>query len=121
VITGVSTTNREAIVRLRVRGSQEIEVDAVLDTGFTEYLSLPPSLIATLGLPYVTLDRVMLADGSIIQSRVYEAAVLWDGRARLVSVHTAQGAPLIGVSLLYDHLLTVEVFDGGSVTIEPLP
>jgi len=46
---------------------------------------------------------------------------LWDGRARLVSVHTAQGAPLIGVSLLYDHLLTVEVFDGGAVTIEPLP
>jgi clan AA aspartic protease len=121
MITGAVTPDREAIVRLRVRGSQEVEVDAVLDTGFTEFLSLPPALIAALALPYVTLDRVMLADGSIVQCRVYEAEVDWEGRLRVVSVHAAQGAPLIGMSLLYDHLLTIEVVNGGALTIEPLP
>jgi clan AA aspartic protease len=121
MISGMITASREALVRVRVRGSQEIEVDAVLDTGFTEYLSLPPSLIALLALPYVTLDRVMLADGSIVRSRVYEARVVWEGQERIVSAHATQGTPLIGMSLLYDHLLTMEVVDGGAVTIEPLP
>src|SRR6266540_2608769 len=104
MITGVVTRDHEAVVRLRLRGIQEIEVDAVLDTGFTEYLTLPSSLIAALALPYVTLDRARLADGSIVDCHVYEGVVLWDGQERVVSVHTAEGTPLIGMSLLFDHL-----------------
>ena len=121
MISGVVTTSREAIVRLVVRGSHDIDIDAILDTGFTEHLTLPSSLIAALGLPYVTLDRAVLADGSIVDCHVYEGKVLWEGQERTVSVHVAEGTPLIGMSLLFDHLLTMQVVDHGSVTIEPLP
>jgi predicted aspartyl protease len=44
MISGIVTADREAIVRLHLRGTSGlgVDVEAVLDTGFTEYLSLPP-------------------------------------------------------------------------------
>jgi len=52
MIRGAVNADREATIRLSVRGpsGQEREVDADIDTGFDGWLSLPPSLIADLGL-----------------------------------------------------------------------
>jgi predicted aspartyl protease len=52
MITGVVTTSYQAVIRLTVRGpeGQEQEIAAVTDTGFDGTLTLPPALIATLGL-----------------------------------------------------------------------
>ena len=52
MITGVVAAYRQAIIRLTVRGpqEQEQEIQAVIDTGFDGSLTLPPKLIATLGL-----------------------------------------------------------------------
>ena len=52
MITGVVTTDREAIIQLEVHGpALQIEVvDAIIDTGFDGWLSLPPALIGQLGL-----------------------------------------------------------------------
>ena len=52
MITGRVTRTPEALVALRVSGPQgrEIEIEAVLDTGFTDYLTLPPSVITELRL-----------------------------------------------------------------------
>ena len=46
----------EAIVALQVRGPEdhEVEVEAVLDTGFTDYLTLPPEMIGSLRLVLMT-------------------------------------------------------------------
>jgi predicted aspartyl protease len=63
----------------------------------------------------------MLADGTIVDCHVYEGTVLWEGQERTIAVHTAEGTPLIGMSLLFDHLLTMKVVDDGGVSIEPLP
>jgi predicted aspartyl protease len=123
MITGVVTHNREAIVTLTLRGSQglEADIDAVLDTGFTEYLSLPQVWVAALALTYLFTDDVTLADGAIVQVNLYECIVVWDGQDRTVPVHCLEGSPLIGMSLIYDHLLTMQVVDGGPVTIDPIP
>ena len=58
MIVGEVTPNREAILRLTLRGlgGQEAVVEAVVDTGFTEYLTLPEETIATLDL--LSLDAV---------------------------------------------------------------
>jgi hypothetical protein len=64
---------------------------------------------------------VTLADGRDITLRQYEATVLWDGQPRDVMVLEADGGALIGMALLYGSRLTVEVLDGGPVTIELLP
>ena len=52
MITGTVNANREAILRLAVRNTngQEHERDAVVDTGFDGWLSLPPDFILALGL-----------------------------------------------------------------------
>ncbi len=63
----------------------------------------------------------MLADGSTVPLRKYEGTVLWQGQSREVIVLEASGDPLAGMSLLYGSLPTLQVVDGGDVTIRPLP
>ena len=123
MITGVVRPSREAIVGLRLRGANtvEIDVEAVLDTGFTEYLTLPLALVNSLGLPRVNTDKVILADGNTVGVDLYEGVVIWDAQERAIIVHCMEGSPLIGMSLLYDHLLTMEVVDSGPVSIDAIP
>jgi clan AA aspartic protease len=122
-MTGEVTSQREAVISLEVQAADDAftRVYAVVDTGFTAALTLPPPLIASLSLPYVTNERVMLADGGIQRLRVYAAVVRWDGHDRAVAVHAANGGALIGMSLMYGHRLTIDVVDGGGVSVEPLP
>lgn len=66
--TGQVTGDLEAVVRVMVVGSDERQefVDAVLDTGFTGSLTLPPSRVAALGLLWSMRQQSILADGSAI-------------------------------------------------------
>jgi len=113
---------REARIRLKVRGpdGHEQEIEAVLDTGYTASLTLPPALIAALSLPWQSLDRGTLADGSDCLFDVYEAMVVWDGKPRRVLVDEADADPLIGMALLNGYELKVQVRTGGMVTIKRL-
>ncbi len=54
MMTGVVNANREATIRLVVIGpsGQQQEIEAIIDTGFTGFLTLPAVLIAALGLPW---------------------------------------------------------------------
>ena len=47
MITGLVTADRQAIITLTVRGpaGQEHEIEAIVDTGFDGWLSLPSSVI----------------------------------------------------------------------------
>jgi predicted aspartyl protease len=120
---GVVKATREAVVPLRLFGSSgtHIDVEAILDTGFTESLTLPESLILALALPRVNTDTVILADGTLVGVYLYAGTVEWDGQTQAVIVHCMEGSPLIGMSLLWDQLLTMQAADGGVVTIGPIP
>jgi clan AA aspartic protease len=123
VITGQITADREAVLRLVVQGpsGSELEVDAVIDTGFTEFLTLPPAILAGLGLTFRHSTPMVLADGSTALFEVYRARVEWDGSERTVLTHEADGGALVGMSLLYGSRVTMDVVDGGPLTIEQLP
>jgi clan AA aspartic protease len=123
MITGVVTASRQAIIRLTVRGpeGQEQEIDAVIDTGFDGTLTLPPALIATLGLVWRRRGRALLADGSESLFDIYETIVIWDGEPRRIAVDEADIDPLVGMSLLYGYELIVQAIQGGTVIIQPLP
>jgi predicted aspartyl protease len=69
----------------------------------------------------VNTDKVILADGNTVGVDLYEGVVIWDGQERAIIVHCMEGSPLIGMSLLYDHLLTMEVVDSGPVSIDAIP
>lgn len=121
-MTGEVTPNREAILSVVVLGidGSEHRVVAVLDTGFTAELTLPSNLVAALGLPFVTNERGILADGSVQRIRVYSADMLWDGEQRTIQVHVTEGGILLGMSLLLGFHLGIDVVDGGAVIITPI-
>jgi clan AA aspartic protease len=122
VITGTVTADREAIVRLTVRGpgGRTRRVTAEIDTGFDGWLSLPPPLVTQLGLPWRRRGRSLLADGREGVFDIYEATVVWDRRRLRIPVDEADTTPLIGMALLDGYELNVQVRAGGAVTIKPL-
>lgn len=122
MMLGVVNEYCEAIIKIAVGriGSPKRTVDAVIDTGFTSFLSLPPSIITDLGLPWHYRDVGTLGDGSEVVFEIYKASVIWDGQNQVVDVAASDADPLVGMSLLYGFRLQVDAIEGGTVTIEPL-
>lgn len=122
MIIGVVTTDREAVIRLTIRGSggRRLRIEAVIDTGFDGWLSLPRPVIAALRLPWKRRGRAILADGSETVFDIYEATALWHQKARRITVDDAPTALLVGMALLMGSELNIKVRSGGKVTIKPM-
>ena len=122
MMTGVVNAHLEALVRLTVRGpgGQEQEIEAVIDTGFSGSLTLPPSLIASLDLAWRSRSSAVLANANIEQFDVYAATVIWDGQPRSIMVQAIDNVPL-GMALLIGYDLRVRVNVGGVVEIQEGP
>lgn len=120
MIEGAVNVSREAVVPLTVTGpaGQTQPIDAVIDTGFNGFLTLPSALVSELQLPFVTRGRATLANGSEDVFDIHNALVMWDGQPRRVLTDVADTAPLAGMSLLDGHSLYVEVEEGGRVAIQ---
>ena len=114
--------NREAIVQLAVMGDQQKKqgIRAIIDTGFTGSLTLPPSMIADLELIWFTQQEGFLGDGSRRTFDVYRGAVIWDGQLRVIEINASDTAPLVGMALLEGFELRVQAYEGGSVAILPI-
>ena len=95
-------------------------IEAVIDTGFTGFLTLSPTLIASLGFTWLGREQGVLGDGSLQVFDVYAATVLWDGYARTVATDAADSDPLVGMGLIRNHDLHIQVLEGGTVTVEAL-
>ena len=119
MITGTVNGQFEIVIQLRVRDSagQEHEVEAILDTGFTGSLTLPPSLISRLGLLWRSSSSAVLANGNVELFDVYAATVIWDAVPRPILVQAIDNPALLGMALLVDYDLRARVIVGGSVEI----
>ncbi len=122
MIKGVISANREAVIKLTVYRSDNLplEIDAAIDTGFNDFLTLRPEQIAEFGLVRRAYIRASLGDGSIISLPIYTVTVLWHDQIRIIDVLETQNEPLIGMSLLYGSHVLLDVIDGGEVNITPL-
>ena len=107
-------------VMLRLQDGRQIGIDFVVDTGFTDELSLPTDAILALGLPFRYEMDATLADGSSVQLLVYATTILWNGQERVVNVWATGSRPLLGTALLDGHELVVQFAEGGLVTVEVL-
>ena len=78
MIIGVVNAHREATIGLIVQDAngQGHDIEAVIDTGFTGFLTLPIALIAALGLTWRGYASAVLGDGSLQQFDVYAATVI---------------------------------------------
>lgn len=112
----------EAVISVVVRGRGPIKsIDAVIDTGFNGFLSLPITVIVELDLPWNYRDRATLGDGSETLFDVYSAEAIWNGQYREIEVNAAETEPLLGMRMLKGYRLQVDTIEGGLVTIEMLP
>src|SRR5262245_40685335 len=102
---------REPRIRLTIRGfrGRQQEIEAVIDSGYTGWLPLPPTVITALNLRWRTFGRGILADGSVRLFDVYQAKVVWDGRVRSVFVDEFDATPLVGMALLRGYELKMQV------------
>ena len=122
MIHGVVSTNREATISLVIvnENRQTKLITAVIDTGYTGFLSLPSQIITELNLSWTGIDRGTLGDGSEVTFEVYAAKIIWDGEYRDIPINEAETDPLVGMSLLYGYDLQIQAVEGGSVTISLL-
>ena len=100
---------------------QFVEIHAIIDTGFSGHLQLPSDEIVSLNLLPAGAIGTELADGSVVESRLYQATALWFGNLISVDVLAAEvSIRLIGDGLLWGSVTHIEWEFGGRVSIEPI-
>jgi clan AA aspartic protease len=122
MMQGIVDQNCEATIRLVVGNadSQRQMIDAVIDTGFTGFLTLPLSVLASLNLRAYRREEGILGDGSTCIFDVYRGLVIWDGELRRIDINESETEPLVGMSLLYGYRMQLDAVEGGKVTIQAL-
>jgi clan AA aspartic protease len=95
-------------------------IDAVIDTGFTGFLTLPLAVLTTLDLRAYSREEGTLGDGSTRVFDVYSGLVIWDGEFRRIDINASEASPLIGMSLLYGYRVQFDTIEGGTLTIQSL-
>jgi clan AA aspartic protease len=122
MITGIVNFAGEAIVRVVVGdlASQRLVIDAVIDTGYTGFLTLPPSTVSALDLTWRGREEVILGDGSVYEFEVYSGRIIWDGEYRTIKIHESNTDSLLGVGMLYGYEVCIQTVQGGMVKIQAL-
>ena len=120
MIQGVVNDAYEAVVAISLRGpaGQARDIEAVVDTGYSGFLTLPTALVTELGLPFAYIGRAFLANDDEVSFDVHDVTVLWDGQPRHIKADATGSTPLVGMLLLDGHTLNIEVESGGRVVIQ---
>ncbi len=80
MMQGVVNQSCEAILSIVVQNDTKTKfTEAVIDTGFSGFLTLPSHIILELGLTWKGRDIATLGDGTSCIFDVYIADVIWDG------------------------------------------
>ncbi len=120
MIEGFVNARYEPVISIPVQGpsGQEREIEAVIDTGFNGFLTLPPALVAELGLAFQSEGWATLANGNVETFDIYGVTMFWDGQPRYVDADAVGPTPLVGMALLHRHNLNIDIEDGGRVAIQ---
>ncbi len=95
-----------------------LTIEFAVDTGFVGYLTLPPTAIQKLNLPFLRRVTANLADDSVIHVSVHVATIRWDGHEQEVEVLATGIRPLLGTLLLHGYELNVQFTEGGLVSLK---
>lgn len=120
MIEGVVNAAHEAVVTLHLQEPQGRirAIEAVVDTGYSGFLTLPTELVTELGLPFAYMGQAFLANDAQVAFDVHYVTVLWDGQPRDIEADATGSTPLVGMLLLDRHNLNIEVVEGGRVVIQ---
>ncbi|MBC8142452.1 MAG: clan AA aspartic protease [Armatimonadetes bacterium] len=121
MITGEVFYRCEAILRLTVKHPSEsakADLEAVIDSGFSDALLIEESLAVSLNLPVLQAVPYRLGDGSRTFMNRYLLTLFWNGKDQsVIATAPVGGGTLVGMKLLYGYSLTIDVVDGGAVRL----
>ena len=121
MMRGVTTGRRAAFpITFRLPEQPNLTLEFVIDTGFTEYLTLPQAAVSAMNLPLLYRAKAGLADGTDVFIAVHATTILWNDIEREVRVLATGRRPLLSTALLDDHELCVQFRESGTVTVEAL-
>lgn len=120
MIEGKVNSKLDAVVKLEIFNREGVvfSVDAVVDTGYSGTLALPPSYVEYFGLEIADSVLKRLGDGSTLAIGRYRGKIKWNDSVVEVLVDGLGDEPLIGMKLMKDHHLAIHVIDGGIVMIK---
>jgi clan AA aspartic protease len=110
------------LVRLKLISArdEEIELSAIIDTGYNGEVILSENKIEEMGLEFLGTIDTELADGSIVELDLFRGRIKWFGRIQEVAVGASRSEDtLLGNLLLSDCQLDIN-FKEGWVKIEEL-
>lgn len=108
-MTGIVDAFGRPLIRVAVQhpfSEDRVEVDALVDTGFSRELEEP---VSRLRLPKVGVVKAAFADGSQVPLDRFSCRVEWFGEVRTLDAFLCSGPfALIGVGLLEDLILHID-------------
>lgn len=123
MIAGSVSAELEAAIPIAVIDSNgdPVPLEGVIDTGFSGYLTLPNEILERIGGVWLGREDGILADGNVVEFDVFRVMIQWRDQLRVLEVQASDSAPLLGMSLLHQNILTIQVISNGVVTISPFP
>jgi clan AA aspartic protease len=120
MILGTFRQGHPRIVLIIIGPNGRLSIEFIVDTGFEGQLALPAAIVARLGLGFNSYMKWALADGTMDDRRMYEAAVDLDGDERPVEVLVVGDKCLLGTEFLKGYFVQIEMDEDGEVTAEEM-
>ena len=122
MMQGQVNTGFEPVLALALLDNDHatVQIDFVIDTGFTGEATLPQRFIDRLRLRRSDQMEPILADGTIRIVEIYIARLQWYGILKAVNIVNIESAPLVGMALLAGSNLSIDAVPGGRVTVTEL-
>ena len=120
IIGGFSNGRVVLPVNFYLMEDTSLAIDCVVDTGFNDYLTLPPQAVTAMNLSFYSMTSARLANGVEYQIPVHWAKIRWDEQEQIVPVLATGTKPLLGASLLRGFRLVIEFADDGLVMVEKM-
>lgn len=119
MMEGEISADNEMTVTLSLENAEGRLEDfrCVIDTGFSDYLSLPFEDIERFGLSYLESRPFILGDNQPVMFSIFTGRIYWDGKVREIPILAAEGTPLVGMRLLRGAVFFSDIRDGGKVFI----
>lgn len=95
-------------------------IEARIDTGFSDDVTLPRAVIDRLRLQRVDRSNFRIGNNETTTFNTYTATMRWHDHMLQVMVVESEVPPVIGVGLLWGHNLSVDFRHGGVVSITEL-
>ena len=113
MIVGFVNESDEPVIKIKlVLSKGERFVNAVIDTGFNGYISVPKKLISDSNWDFLGTEEYELASGELMRERVFLGRIEMGPESLTVFVLSSNSSDtLIGTKLLRNRLLTINFAD----------